>query len=226
MNLKSKIKYSAAAAGIMLGMSMSSAHAGVAGSIVLNISGGCFSYGATTLGATGCGNTDTSRKEYAKGSYTLTNTIPGAPLTYSTYSYDASAALNAINPTNNTPFTSNQSKYFATNTALAADSVFGPAFAFVNTIPTQLGTEFTLPLNTISWKFNSDNTFEAWSSSDQQPLSQFLLGRALPSSQVAFNLNIRFDAVPEPTTLALIGLGILGISVAQKRKTTTALTAC
>ncbi|MCC6161690.1 MAG: PEP-CTERM sorting domain-containing protein [Nitrosomonas sp.] len=191
---------------------------------MLNISGGCFSYGAA--GATGCGNTDTSRKEYAKGSYTLTNTIPGAPSTYSTYSYDASAALNAINPTNNTSFSSNQSKYFATNTALAADPVFGPAFAFVNTIPTQLGTEFTLPLNTISWKFNSDNTFEAWSGSDLQPLSQFLLGSKLPLSPVTFNLNIRFDAVPEPTTLALIGLGILGISVAQKRKTTAALTAC
>ncbi len=223
MNLKSKIKYSVAAAGIMLGMSMSSAHAGVAGSIVLNISGGCFSYGAAPSGATGCDNTDTSRKEYAKGFYTLTNTIPGAPLTYSTYSYDAFASLNAVN--SNDSFANNQSKSFATNTALAADQVFGPAFAFVNTIPTKPNTEFTLP-NTISWKFNTNNTFEAWSSSDQQPLSQFLLGRALPSSQVAFNLNIRFDAVPEPATLALISLGILGISVAQRRKTTAALTAC
>ncbi|WP_300088791.1 hypothetical protein [uncultured Nitrosomonas sp.] len=73
MNLKSGIKYGTAVAGIVLGLSISSAHAGIADSMVLDITGGCFSYGAT--GATGCGNTDSSKLEYATGSFTFNNTL-------------------------------------------------------------------------------------------------------------------------------------------------------
>lgn len=47
-----------------------------------------------------------------------------------------------------------------------------------------------------------------------------LFGSALPSD-VNFNLNLTLNAIPEPVTLALVGLGILGMTAVGRRRSNT-----
>lgn len=58
------------------------------------------------------------------------------------------------------------------------------------------------------------------------PVSQLLFNQDLPTIPVNYTLSVALNAVfvPEPTMIALIGLGILGIGTAQRRKIRTQLT--
>lgn len=246
MNLKSGIKYGTIMAGIILGLSMSSAHADIAGSMVLDITGGCFSYGAS--GATGCNISDGSigaagAKEYATGSFTFNNTLSGIS-NPATYAYQASVSLHAEalgNPA--ISFDDTRSKTFATLADLTSHPLWGTARDFVLSVFNSPSGSFTATIPamppapamgpfTVFWNYmldpestptNATGSFEAWSTDDLNGLSLALLGQQLPNNPVDFIMNIRLDAisVPEPAMIALIGLGILGMGAAQKRKTST-----
>ncbi len=235
MNLKFRIRMTTAITGMILGLAMAPARADLVGSMVLDITGGCFSYGAN--GATGCGNTNASNKEYAQGSFTFSNSITGMPASAAGYSYETSVTLSATNPITGTPFSDSQPGSFVSLNNLLTDPMFGSAWALVlGTISTgsfsaggvtaAILSGYT-PDGTIPDSANG--TFAAWSTSDQQLLSQFLLGRALPFNAVDFTWKVTFDAysadstVSEPAMIALIGLGILGMGAAQRRKTHTRL---
>ncbi|MXS85426.1 PEP-CTERM sorting domain-containing protein [Nitrosomonas sp. HPC101] len=248
MNLKSGIRYGTVVAGIVLGLSTSSAYAGVAGSMVLDITGGCFSYGAT--GATGCGISDALKadgvKEYATGSFQFGNTLSGIsnPLAYT---YLASVSLHAEVPGGPAiSFDDTRSKSFASLGDLQSDPLWNTAFEFVTAVMAQQNGSFSAvlppPAGTpaeVFWSYtltdltpgpgstpaSATGEFMAWSTDDLNGFSLASLGRSLPANPVNFSLNVALSAVPEPATIALIGLGILGMGTIQRRKISAALPA-
>lgn len=251
MNFKFGIKYGVAVTGIILGLSVTSAQAGIAGSMVLDITGGCFSYGASGA-ATGCGINDGSpeaagAKEYATGSFTFNNTLSGIS-NPAAYAYQASVSLTAVDPDNIAPpFNDIRSQTFATLADLTSDPLWNTAYTFVIAVLANTNGSFTAPIPMlgttaeVSWNYTlSDFTpvpgstpaygtgeFEAWSPDDLNGLSYALFGQPLPASPVDFQLNVRLDAVSvsEPAMFALIGLGILGMGAIQRRKISAALPA-
>lgn len=250
MDFKSGIKHGVAITGIILGLSITPAQAGVAGSMVLNITGGCFSYGAN--GATDCGISDELKgigvKEYATGSFTFNNTLSGIS-NPAAYAYQASVSLYAEAPPDNPviSFDDTRSKSFATLADLQSDPLWNTAYAFVTAVLANTNGSFTATIPTppappgttveASWNYTLSNLtpgpgstpayatgeFKAWSTNDLNGLSLALLGQPLPASPVNFSLNVALSAIPEPATIALIGLGILGMGAAQRRKTPAAL---
>ncbi|KXK50783.1 PEP-CTERM sorting domain-containing protein [Nitrosomonas europaea] len=253
MDFKSGIKHGVAITGIILGLSITPAQAGVAGSMVLDITGGCFSYGAN--GTTGCGISDGSpdaagAKEYATGSFTFNNTLSGIS-NPAAYAYQASVSLYAEAPPDNPviSFDDTRSKSFATLADLQSDPLWNTAYAFVTAVlAADTNGSFTATIPTppappgttveASWNYTLSNLtpgpgstpayatgeFKAWSTDDLNGLSLVLLGqKPLPASPVNFSLNVALSAIPEPATIALIGLGILGMGAAQRRKTPAAL---
>lgn len=248
MDFKSGIKHGVAITGIILGLSITPAQAGVAGSMVLNITGGCFSYGAN--GATDCGISDELKgigvKEYATGSFTFNNTLSGIS-NPATYAYQASVSLRAVDPNNiAAPFNDTRSQTFATLADLTSDPLWKTASDFVNAVLANTKGSFTATIPTppgttveASWNYTLSNltlgpgstpayatgTFEAWSGDDLNGISQLLFGQNLPAIPVNFSLKVALSAIPEPATIALIGLGILGMGAAQRRKTPAALPA-
>ena len=228
MNLKDRIKNLVIITGVIWGVSISSAQADVVGSMTLDITSGCFSYGAS--GATGCGNTDTSKLEYTTGLFTFNNTLSGIS-DPAAYAYQASISLHAEAP-NNATITREES--FATLADLTSDPLWLPAHNFVNAVFANSTGSFTTTLPpfgplTAFWNYTTDpgssltnatGSFEAWSTDNLNPVSQFLFNRGLPTSPVNFTLNVALNAIsiPEPAMLTLIGLGFLGIGVVRKRK--------
>src|SRR5690606_39428444 len=119
MSLKSRTRNLMVLTGAIWGLSTSPVQAGVAGAMTLDITGGCFTYGAT--GAAGCGNTDTSKLEYAKGSFTFNNTLSGIS-NPETYTYQATVTLHAEAPDNaSITLDDTQSRSFVSLAALQAD---------------------------------------------------------------------------------------------------------
>jgi len=242
MNFKSGIKYGVAITGIILGLSATSAQAGVAGSMILDITGGCFSYGSST---TDCrisnGSPDAAGAiEYAAGSFTFNNTLSGIS-NPAAYAYQASVSLHAEAPGTTISFDDTRSKTFATLADLTSHPLWETARDFVLSVfNSPSGGSFTATIPamppapamgpfTVFWNSmldpeptptNATGSFEAWSTNDLSGLSLALLGRPLPNNPVNFIMNVRLDAIsiPEPAMIALIGLGILGMGAAQRRK--------
>jgi len=252
MDFKSGIKHGVAITGIILGLSITPAQAGVAGSMVLDITGGCFSYGAG--GATDCGISDELKgigvKEYATGSFTFNNTLSGIS-NPAAYAYQAFVSLQAEIPDNPaTLFDDTRSKTFATLADLQSDPLWNTAYAFVTAVlAADTNGSFTATIPTppappgttveASWNYTLSNLtlgpgstpayatgeFKAWSGDDLNGISQLLFGQNLPAIPVNFSLKVALSAIPEPATIALIGLGILGMGAAQRRKISVALPA-
>ncbi len=234
MNLKSKTRNLMVLTGAIWGLSTSPVQAGVAGAMTLDITGGCFSYGAT--GAAGCGNTDTSKLEYAKGSFTFSNSLSGIG-NPATYAYQATVTLHATDPDNaSIIFDDARSRSFDSLTALQADPLWLLANSFVTTVMANPTGSFSASIPTtppmgpfaVSWDYTTDagstlasatGSFEAWSGDNLNGVSQFLFGRDLPAIPVDFDLKVTLAAVPEPAMIALIGLGLLGIGITRRRKT-------
>ncbi len=229
MDLRITIRNGISAAGICLGLSMAPAQAGTAGSIALDITGGCFAYGGT-----GCGNTDTSRLEYANGSFEFHNNL----LVISnpaTYAYQAAISLHAEapGPGNTTlSFDYAPSRTFASLANLTPDPLWGMAYSFVNTVLSLPAGSFTATIPpamgpfTASWNYlpnpgstpiSATGTFEAWSGDNLNGLSQLLFNQPLPASPVSFTLSVALNVIPEPAMIALTGLGMLGMGVIRKR---------
>lgn len=235
MNLKSGIKNLFIISGAVWGLSVAPAQAGVVGAITLGITNGCFSYGAG--GATGCGNADTSKLEYATGNFAFSNTLSGIP-NPETYAYQAAISLSATAQADpSITFGDSRSKSFDSLADLMSDPLWSTAFSFVNAVMTNPSGSFSgmtptnLPMGpyTVSWDYtpdpgatptNATGLFTAWSKNDLNGLSNILLGQNLPPVPVGFTLNVSLAAVtvPEPAMLALIGLGVLGIGMTRRRK--------
>lgn len=236
MNLKSGTRNLIIITGAIWGLSTSPVQAGVVGSMTLDITSGCFSYGAT--GAAGCGNTDTSKLEYAKGSFTFNNTLSGIS-NPETYTYQATVTLHAEAPDNaSITFDDTQSRSFVSLAALQADPLWPLANSFVTAVIANPTGSFsaTIPATppmgpfTTSWDYTTNagstlasatGSFEAWSGDNLNGVSQLLFGQQdLPAIPVNFSLNVTLEAlsVPEPAMIALIGLGILGIGITRRRK--------
>lgn len=235
MNLKSGIKNLFIISGAVWGLSVAPAQAGVVGAITLGITNGCFSYGAG--GATGCGNTDTSKLEYATGNFAFSNTLSGIP-NPETYAYQAAISLSATAQADpSITFGDSRSKSFDSLADLTSDPLWSTAFSFVNAVMANPSGSFsaTIPTSpamgpyTVSWDYTADTgatptnatgLFTAWSEDDLNGLSNIFLGQNLPPVPVGFTLNVSLAAVtvPEPAMLALIGLGVLGIGMTRRRK--------
>ena len=235
MNLKSGIKNLFIISGAVWGLSVAPAQAGVVGAITLGITNGCFSYGAG--GATGCGNTDTSKLEYATGNFAFSNTLSGIS-NPGAYAYQAAITLHAEAPNNPLlVLDGSRSKSFDSLADLTSDPLWSTAFSFVNAVMANPSGSFsaTIPTSpamgpyTVSWDYTADTgatptnatgLFTAWSEDDLNGLSNIFLGQNLPPVPVGFTLNVSLAAVtvPEPAMLALIGLGVLGIGMTRRRK--------
>lgn len=227
MNLKSGIKNLFIISGAVWGLSVAPAQAGVVGAITLGITNGCFSYGAG--GATGCGNTDTSKLEYATGNFAFSNTLSGIS-NPGAYAYQAAITLHAEAPNNSLlVLDDSRSKSFDSLADLTSDPLWGTAFSFVNAVMANPTGSFSgmTPTNppmgpyTVFWDYAADaGSFTAWSKNDLNSLSNIFLGQSLPPVPVGFTLNVSLAAVtvPEPAMLALIGLGVLGIGMTRRRK--------
>lgn len=239
MNLKSGIKNLFIISGAVWGLSVAPAQADIVGAITLDITNGCFSYGAT--GATGCGNSDTSKLEYATGDFTFSNTLSGIS-NPGTYAYQAAISLSATAPIDpSITFGDTRSKSFDSLADLTSDPLWGTAFGFVNAVMANPTSSFsaTIPTNptmgpyTVSWDYTADagsdltsatGSFAAWSGDNLNGLSSILLGQEFPPVPVDFTLNVSLAAVtattvPEPATLALIGLAVLGMNMTRRHKT-------
>lgn len=205
-------------------------HSGVIGTVSLEITGGCFSFGVS--GAMGCGNLDPNHKEFATGSFVFTNTLSAAfDPSIQDASFDALASLQATNGT--TDFSDSHSKSFPSFATLISDPRWGMAsglvFAFGSSpvsgsLPSSFGIDLSW-INTIdptSTPTNIFGTFSIFSNDNLNGLSQALFGQNLPFSEVVFtssaSLTAFTTAVPEPALLTLIGIGLLGIYALPHRR--------
>lgn len=206
-------------------------HSGVIGTVSLEITGGCFSFGVG--GATGCGNLNTDHKAFATGNFVFTNTLSAAfnPSTQDA-SFDALASLQATNGTTN--FSDSHSKSFPSFDTLISDPRWGMAsglvFAFGSSpdsgsLPLSFGIDLSWRINKIdptSTPTNIFGTFSIFSNDNLNDLSQVLFGQDLPLSEVMFtssaSLTAFTTAIPEPALLTLIGIGLLGIYVLPHRR--------
>ncbi len=226
MSLKSKLKQVFVITGISVA-ALVATPATAAPMISLDITGGCFSYGAGAAGATGCGNTDSNHKEYATGSFVFTNTLSAVfdPLT-DDGAFSASANLSATNGTTN--FNDSRSEMFSSLLGLQTHPLWGPASGLVfaigaspvtGSLPASFGIDFGWEnvLNPASTPTNTFGTFKFFSDDDLNGLSQTLFGRPLPFSEVTFSADARLALVPEPITLALLGLGLFSMVALRRR---------
>lgn len=228
MIFKSVIRSSIVAAGISLTLSTAPALAGTVGSMTLDITGGCFSYGAN--GAGGCDNDPNNGYiEYATGSYAFTDTLNGD--FQQDYKYHATIDFSAGS------INYNNERIFNTLSELQGEELWLLASSFVTTVIGSSATgegsftgtiepplvPFVLGPYTVSWEYPEDSNtgeFKAWSENDLNNLSLLLFEKGLPE-ETNFDLKITFTAsstVPEPATLALIGLGILSIGAVNRRR--------
>jgi len=199
------------------------ATAGVVGSMIFDITGGCFS----TTGGSQCGNTD-GHAVFASGNFTFTDTL--SPLNPSTqdYSYHALAELHAEDPNGVAdPFDNVRNESFATFAALTGDPRWAAALGVFNAVTT--GNPISGPGFTINFDGTSvgdpqaggaSGSFTAWSS-DLDALNEFsgaLFGRPLPQIPVNFTAHAELNAlVSEPISLALLGLGIVAMASTRRK---------
>lgn len=226
MRLKSKLKQVFVITGISVA-ALVTTPATAAPMVSLDITGGCFSFGGGAAGATGCGNTDSSHKEYATGSFVFTNTLSAAfdPLT-DDGAFSAFANLSATNGTTN--FNDTRSKTFPSFSALTTDPLWGLASGLVfaiganpvtGSLPGSFGIDLSWEnvLNPASTATNAFGTFKFFSDDNLNGLSQALFGQPLPLSEVSFNAQARLALIPEPMTLTLLGLGLFSMVALRRR---------
>ncbi len=233
MSLKSKLKQVFVITGISVA-ALVTAPAMAAPMISLDITGGCFSSGTGTDGATGCGNTDSDHKEYATGSFVFTNSLSEAFNPGDDGAFSAFANLSATNGNPADDLNDIRSQSFPTFTALTSDLLWGPASGLVFAIGASpdMGSVSVAPFGSISWEntldagptpTNVSGSFIFFSDDDLNGLSQTLFDRPLPVSEVDFTAEARLSLVEpttpitEPITLSLLGLGLFSMVVLRRR---------
>lgn len=242
MNFKSKIERVGIVAGVMMGLLVvNPATASVVGSMGLDITEGCFS----TEGVT-CGNTVDTRQAYATGSFSFTDTLLSAyggttGLAQESFSYTGYVDMQAGATSDGLIPFADTSRSWGDFAALRNDPVMRlglDLFESVSSNPsgqqsfdfdfTSVGGQaFTLfwELSNVNISTNSvTGEFAAWANEDVNWLSQLLFQQNLPhdayfAGGVTLNAQTA-SAISEPMSLALFGIGILGLTVFQNRRKT------
>ncbi|WP_396956739.1 hypothetical protein [Nitrosomonas sp.] len=242
MNFKSKIERVGIVAGVMMGLLVvNPATASVVGSMNLDITEGCFS----TEGVT-CGNTVDTRQAYATGSFSFTDTLLSVyggttGLAQESFSYTGYVDMQAGATSDGLAPFADTSRSWGNFAALRNDPVMQlglDLFESVSSNPSgqqSFAFDFT-PVGgqafTLFWELSNVNIstnsvtgeFAAWANEDVNWLSQLLFQQDLPhdayfAGGVTLNAQTA-SAISEPMSLALFGIGILGLTVLQSRRKT------
>ncbi len=242
MNIKYQIKNLLLATSITIGLSATSAMANVVGFMSLELDG-CFSSNANTAV---CGPHENNAAVFAAGTAVFNESLLSrfggtAGLATQPFSYAGVGEL-LVGTGPGAPLApfADVNRTWADYTALSNDPNLMLGFAILNQIaahPNDASSSFTFDLTpnpgdefSIFWSITNIVTngsvttgdWKAWSD-DVLPLnglSMALFGSALPSD-VNFNLNLTLNAIPEPVTLALVGLGVLGMTAVGRRRSNT-----
>ncbi|MCB1965435.1 MAG: PEP-CTERM sorting domain-containing protein [Candidatus Accumulibacter sp.] len=228
MNFKSVVGRAFAVAGLAAGLLASApATAGVKGQMILDLTDGCF---ATT--GPGCGQLPQGALAYGAGQFHFTDTLLSvyggtAGLATQQFKYFGEIEMNAGSTSSNVaPFYADSASW-PNYAALSADPVMQFGFGILQAMFAQ-GNSGVLPLDpthTIFYDLTNtsgpDNDymgdFAAWSFDDFNDVSLALFGQPLPADAF-FNIHVQLTAIPEPASMALVGLGLLGLGVLRRRK--------
>lgn len=239
MNIKSQIKSIIFAGSITMGLAATSAMAGVAGFMSLELDG-CFSSNANTAV---CGPHQNNAAVFATGTAVFNESLLSrfggtAGLATQPFSYAGFGEL-LVGTGPGAPLApfANVTRTWADYTALSSDPNLMLGFAILNQIaahPNDASSRFDFDLTpnpgdefSIFWSITNIVTngtvttghWSAWSNAliPLNGLSLALFGTAMPSD-VNFNLNLTLNAIPEPITLALMGLGVIGMASVNRRR--------
>ncbi len=239
MNIKSQIKNILLAASITMGLTTTSAMANIAGFMSLELDG-CFSSNANTAV---CGPHENNAAVFATGTAAFNESLLSrfggtAGLATQPFSYTGLGEL-LVGTGPGAPLLpfADVMRTWDDYAALSSDPNLMLGFAILNQIanhPNDASSSFSFDLTSnpgdefsIFWSITNIVTngtvttgdWKAWSN-DILPLNGLsiaLFGSALPSD-VNFNLNLTLNAIPEPVTLALVGLGVLGMTAVGRRR--------
>ncbi len=239
MNIKYQIKNLLLVTSITIGLSATSAMANVVGFMSLELDG-CFSSNATTAV---CGAHENNAAVFATGTAVFDESLLSrfggtAGLATKPFSYEGIGEL-LVGTGPGAPLApfADITRTWADYTTLSSDPNLMIGFAILNQIaahPNDANSRFDFDLTpnpgdefSIFWSITNVITngsvttgdWKAWSN-DVLPLnglSMALFGSSLPSD-INFNLNLALNAIPEPVTLALIGLGVLGMVTVGRRR--------
>lgn len=244
MNLKYQIKNLLLATSVTMGLSATPVMANVVGFMGLALDG-CFSSNATTAV---CGAHENGAAAFATGTAVFDESLLSrfggtAGLATQPFSYAGFGEL-LVGTGPGAPLApfADVTRTWADYTALSNDPNLMLGFAILNQIanhPNDINSSFDFDLDmvpnsgdefSIFWSIENILTngsvttgdWKAWSN-DVIPLnglSMALFGSQLPNG-VNFDLNLTLNAIPEPVTLALIGLGVLGMTAVGRRRNTS-----
>ena len=234
MNLKSNFSKALAVAGLAAGvMAATPAIAGFKGAMNLDLTNGCF---ATSTDQCGARPEQTpgglQSMAYATGQFHLTDTLLSvyggtAGLSTQPFSYTGVVDMNAGSTELNVTNFFDAAMAWPNYTALSSDPIMQFGFGLLQAITLQ-GNNGVLPLDPSHTVFyaltgvtgsQADNmgSFAAWSFNNFNDVSQALFGQDLPADAY-FNIHVNLTAIPEPASMALVGLGLLGLGAMCRRK--------
>jgi len=246
MNFKSKIKQAGILASAIMGLlAVTPATANLVGSTTLSLTDGCFSYGAAGEGAGGCNNININNLAYATGKFEFNDTllsVYGGPasLALQPFSYEGIVTMQANAPGHLLASFVGESQSWADWASMSSDpmmilglSLFQTVISNPNGPPHSISFDFTaLPGGqafTLHWVLSGvvsnaahiTGDFTAWSEQDLNWLSQLFFQQSLPAEAnfaAQISLNASTSMIPEPVSLALVGLGIFGMGVTHRRR--------
>lgn len=189
-----------------------------------------------------CGNnpaTGADNTIFASGTFKLWDfmgvSAPGTLSSLPESKYFASTEVKAKSRTSGTEFFDNKNKLFDSKSELTTHPDWLPALTVFQTVVS--GGPLASPGVLIAFAVQdittigdlTEGTFTAWSEStidilnsedDLNGLSQSLFKRDLPTAgnEIDFTASAQLSAIPEPVSLALLGLGVAAMASIRRKK--------
>jgi len=206
------------------------ATAGVKGSMSIDIFDGCLSISG------GCGNPDPLlNTTYATGGFVFSDTRPADFATNPLYSFFAETHVEANN--SNGMIDDDRSKSFDSfgdlmddpqwlaalgvfQAVTNGDDILGPGIIPPGVDAGTFTIEFEVFPDVGSTPNNITGSFIALSTSPVDELNKFsnlLFGEDLPDETVAFSASAKLSVIPEPISLALLGLGMVAMASTRRK---------